>query len=136
MEVKVICWAVVEKDGKILLVQEKKEHCKGKWNYPAGRLDLDEDIFSAAVREVKEETGLDVELEGLIGIYQHKSIRGNCIVMIHFKASVIGGEMKHNEDELLDVRWFTPEEMRKLDLRSGDITQDIRGLEEEGTAPA
>ena len=67
-DVKVIVGAVIEKEGKYLLVQEAKESCRGKWNLPAGHLDPGETMADGAKREAKEETGCEVELTGVCQI--------------------------------------------------------------------
>ena len=74
----IVVGVVLEKDGKFLLVQEGKVDI-GEWNIPAGWLDLNEDIMAGAIRETKEETGLDVELTGFLGIYAGCKIRDNKI---------------------------------------------------------
>ena len=61
----IVVGGVLEKDGKYLLVQEAQERCRGKWSIPAGRLDMNETILDAAKREIKEESGLDVEFAKL-----------------------------------------------------------------------
>ncbi len=122
-EVKVVCGALVVKGNKLVLVQEKCTDY-GKWNFPAGHLDLDEDILSATKREVKEETNLDVKLDGLLGIYQHKNKNGDNVVRILFKASVVRGKLKHQQEELLDAKWFSFEDFAKMkdqELRSLDL---------------
>ena len=68
----IIVGGVLEKDGKYLLVQEAQEKCYGKWNLPAGHLDPNETIIEAAKREIKEESGLDVELTGVCQIGNRK----------------------------------------------------------------
>ena len=75
-----ICIAVIiEKNKKILLVQEvhnkSYERSRGLWTIPAGRVEEQETLTQAAKREVKEETGFDVELSGLIGVYQMSSLK-------------------------------------------------------------
>jgi len=55
----VITGALIARNGKILLIQENHEPDKGKWNIPAGKLDLGEDPFQAVAREVFEESGLN-----------------------------------------------------------------------------
>ena len=57
---KIIVGGVIEKDGKVLLVQEKQDECYGKWNIPAGHLDCNESIIEGARREIKEEVGIDI----------------------------------------------------------------------------
>ena len=125
--IKVVCGAIVFKEDRFVLVKEAQPHVYGKWSYPVGHLELDEDIIAATTREVKEETNLDVKLEGLIGVYEHNR-NGNNAIKFVFKASVIGGELKHQETELLDARWFSMEELDRLkdeELRMFDLRKTI-----------
>ena len=69
---KVIAGCVIEKDNKILMVQEGLDFCYGEWNYPAGHVDEFENITESAIREVKEETGLDVKLTSVLPICETK----------------------------------------------------------------
>lgn len=124
MKIKVVAGAVIEQDGKILLVKEAQPYVYGKWNFPAGHLDDDEDLFYCAIREVKEETNLDVKLVGLVGVYERKNQLGQNVVKFIYAACVVGGELKHQEGELLDAKWFTFEEFGKLkdeDMRTPDM---------------
>lgn len=123
----IVCGAIVSKGNKFVLVKEAQKHVYGKWNYPAGRLDLQEDIIAAGKREVKEETNLDVKFEGLIGIYEHND-NGDNVIKFIFSATVIGGELKPQEGELLDAKWFTFEEFSKLkdnEIRTLDLRKTI-----------
>jgi len=63
---------VIEKVNKILLVKRKYEPYKGDWCLPAGFMEYDESPEKCAIRETKEEINLDVELEGLFGVYSGK----------------------------------------------------------------
>lgn len=112
---KIIVGAVVEKDGKYLLVQEAKEKCRGKWNLPAGHLDPNETIMAAAKREVKEETGYDVTLTGVCQIGSRVSA-DEIFVSIIFKAEILDGEIAFDTKEILDVKWFSYDEV--LAMRS------------------
>lgn len=106
----VIVGGVVEKDGKYLLVQEAQEKCRGKWNIPAGHLDPNETIFDATKREVKEESGFDVELTGVCQIGNQK-LENDVFVSVVFSTKVLGGDINFNPDEILDAKWFTYEEI-------------------------
>lgn len=106
----VIVGGVVEKDGKYLLVQEAQEKCRGKWNIPAGHLDPNETIFDATKREVKEESGFDVELTGVYQIGNQK-LENDVFISVVFATKVIGGDIKFNPNEILDAKWFTYEEI-------------------------
>ena len=64
----IIVGGVIKENGKYLLVPEAHERCRGKWNLPAGHLDLGETVFEGAKREVLEECGLKVELTGIAHI--------------------------------------------------------------------
>lgn len=113
-KIEVICGAIIVEGDSFVMVQEGKESCRGKWNIPAGHLEIGEDIFEAALREVKEETNLDVKLEGLVGVYQDVSDEGVNIVKFIFKASKRCGDFKISGDEILDVKWITFDEFMSL----------------------
>lgn len=115
MDIHIACGAIIEKGGKILLVQEEKENVRGLWNNPAGLIDAGESIFDAAVREAKEETGFKVKLEGLIGIYQYFGGDGTLVIRFQFAASIISGKLKIPKGELLGAKWFTPSEILAMD---------------------
>lgn len=61
----IVAEVCVKKDNKILMVQENRKEKKGKWNMPAGKLEENEDIITAAIREVKEETNIDINIKEL-----------------------------------------------------------------------
>ena len=65
---KIIVGGIIEKDNKYLLIQEAKESVRGKWNIPAGKLEQNEYIIDGAKREIKEETGCNVLLTGILQI--------------------------------------------------------------------
>lgn len=110
---KVIAGCVVEKDNKILMVQEGLDFCYGQWNFPAGHVDEFENITDAAIREVKEETGLDVKLKGILPICETE-LRNETHIIIRFVAEVIGGEIKFDSNEILDVKWLNIEDIEKM----------------------
>ena len=107
MLLKIICGALVVKDNKFVIVQEAQGLVRGQWNIPAGHLETEENLHVGTIREIKEETGLDVKIEGLIGVYQHKSKLGNNVVGFYFYTSVSGGELKPDPEEIMDAKWVT-----------------------------
>lgn len=102
---KVIVGGVIEKDGKVLLVQEAQKRCYGKWNIPAGHLDFNETIMQGAIREIKEETGCDVELTGVVSI-QNRVLEDDIFITIVFSTKLINENIKYDENEILDVKWY------------------------------
>ena len=124
----IVAGVVLKQDGKYLLVQEKQPKVYGLWNLPAGHVDQGETIEAAAVREAKEEVGLDVELIGKIDIFQDPVTMSTKHA---FEAKIIGGQLKFPEDEILDARWFSFEEIQNMkdQLRSNWIFDSITMLE-------
>ena len=124
----IVCGVVIKKDGKYLLVQEKQPKAYGKWNLPGGRVDAGESLEQAAVREAKEESGYDVVLSGKLLTIHHAA---ELPVLNVFKADIVGGELKFPQDEILDAKWFTYDEIKKMEseLRNRDYV--IGGIEKE-----
>jgi NADH pyrophosphatase NudC (nudix superfamily) len=116
----IVAGCVLEKDGKYLLVQERQQKVYGKWNLPAGRVDIGETIEQAAIRETLEETGYQVKLVKKLRIEHDDATRP---VLHSFKANITGGNLKFQEDELLDAQWFTFAEIEKLQT-DGKIRAD------------
>lgn len=105
---------LIEHEGKFLLGKRNKINAQGKWIIPGGKVEWGETIEEAGVRELKEETGLDVEIVSRIG---HKEIIAtehdyHRIVFFHL------GKSKHLNirvcDDLSDAKFFTIEEIKKL----------------------
>jgi ADP-ribose pyrophosphatase YjhB (NUDIX family) len=93
--------AVIQ-DDKILLKQREGFET---WILPGGSIEVGESIAQAAIRETKEETGLDVQLTGLAGIYSRLgNFLGGHVVL--FTGRSIGGEIKCQAGEIIEVRWF------------------------------
>jgi len=111
VKVFIVAGVVIEKDGKFLLVQEKQPKCYGQWNLPAGRVEEGLSIEETAIKEAKEETGFDVELLEKLGIFQDST---ETPVKHSFTAKIVSGEPRFSKDELLDVRWFTLEEIEAM----------------------
>jgi ADP-ribose pyrophosphatase YjhB (NUDIX family) len=91
-------------DDQLVLVRRAIEPGYGLWVFPGGYVDRGETVTGAAVREAREESGLDVHIEGLVNIY---SYGGRAPIIIVYAASVIGGELC-GDDECLEARLFNP----------------------------
>lgn len=89
-------------ENKILLTQRDDFET---WILPSGGVEDGESIAQAAIRETKEETGLDVELTRLVGVYSRLSNMSPGY-MVLFAARPIGGEIKCQEGETIAVKWF------------------------------
>ena len=89
-------------DNKILLTQRDDFET---WILPGGGVEEGESVAQAAIRETKEETGLDVELTRLVGIYFRKSRLFDDHIVL-FIAKPAGGEIKCQPGETIAVEWF------------------------------
>ena len=119
----VIVGCLIEKNGKFLLVKEG-----GKWNQPAGWLELREDIIRGAQREVEEETGLQIKITGFLGVYnlikQKKEKTLHAIKFI-FLAKSINDKIK--SEKALEKNWFTAKKIQALknQLWDMDVLKEI-----------
>lgn len=103
---------LIVKDGKFLLIEEGKPGRKGLFNLPGGHVEAGETLVEAAIREAKEESGYDVELTGVVGIYQSIFEYGNFSGPV-FCARIIGGQAALSKEHP-SQRWVTYDEL--LDL--------------------
>lgn len=110
----IVAGCVIKKDNKILMVQEANEKYYGQWNFPAGHVDEGESIMEGAIREVKEETGCDVKLTGLLPI---KTVYQTDIptLIVEFTAEIINENIKFDKNEILDVKWIDIEDIKNMD---------------------
>jgi 8-oxo-dGTP diphosphatase len=99
---KLVAGALFELDGGVLLVQRDIEPGFGKWTFPGGFVERGERAEAAAEREVLEETGLEVRVFGIVGLYSYE---GQIPAIAVFRADVIGGEPVPL-DETMDVGIF------------------------------
>jgi len=113
----VVSACLIKKNNKYLLVQEAQPKAYGLWNLPAGHVDKGETIHDAAIREAKEETGYDVGLLKEVAVLHEEAISA---VKHVFSADVTGGEILLKNDEILDVKWLTFEEIKTINS-SGKI---------------
>ena len=91
----VIAVAIIEKDSKLLMVQEGREDVRGKWNVPAGHANFGEDPVNAVKREAKEETGLDVEPQSLVRIHVFRDKdSGSLTLRFNIRCEVKGGKFE------------------------------------------
>ena len=113
---------LVAKDEKILLIKRKHEPFKGKYALPGGFVEYGETVEQAAVRECKEETGIDVELEGLLGVYSDpgRDPRWHIISVVFFGSAKKGKPTASNETE--DVGYRSLKEIENMELASDHET--------------
>jgi 8-oxo-dGTP diphosphatase len=128
MDMFCVALVLVQQDRRTLLIQEAKELYLGRWNLPGGRLEPGESLADAAVREAREESGLEVRLRGLLCMDQLIA-DGSGIpdrLRFVFAGEAVGGALKTTADEhSLQARWVTRDELAALDLRTPMIERVI-----------
>jgi ADP-ribose pyrophosphatase YjhB (NUDIX family) len=117
--------ALIYSGEQILLVQRGKEPLAGYWSLPGGAVEAGERLSEALLREVREETGLEVRVVRFGEIFERimTDDAGRVeyhYVLIDYVCEVIGGDLKAGSDSA-DVRWFSPEEWKQVPVTSGTI---------------
>ena len=79
---------MVAQEGKLLLHRRAIDPGRGRWSFPSGYVDLGESPTTAAIREAKEETGYDVHLNGLVGVY---ASHDRPVVLVVYSGEIVGG---------------------------------------------
>ncbi len=97
-------------DNKILLIKRNTHPFVGFWALPGGRMDPGETIEQTVIREVKEETGLDVKIVGVVGEYVEKGVREDIDYEYYptcFVVQLVGGELKKQDSEIQEMKLFS-----------------------------
>lgn len=116
-DTRLAAYAVVVDEQDRLLLALWNEVAEPLWTLPGGGVDLHESIEDGVVREVREETGYDVELDGLLAVDtreippERRRLSGTDrwlrAVRVLYRAHVVGGELAHERDGSTDeARWF------------------------------
>ena len=121
--------AVID-NGKILLTKREDFEV---WCLPGGGVEDGESLAEAAIREAKEETGVDVELTGLVGVYSRIGGMWNDVHAVLFAAHPVGGELKVQPGETVEVGYFPFDDIPDEVLfghkkRIQDAIHNVRGI--------
>jgi 8-oxo-dGTP diphosphatase len=117
---KVGVGVLLVENGRLLLTRRAMNPEKGKWSLPAGFVDRGEDPRETAVRETREETGLEVTIAGLVDVYYNPPGQGGASIFILYRATCIGGHLQAGDDAD-DARFFPLNALPELAFAS---TQD------------
>ena len=116
--------AVIKDDaGRLLLIKRGHEPAAGRWSIPGGRIEAGESDVDALVREVREETGLEVAAGRLLGAVQRPGLAGAVVDIRDYLAVVTGGELAAGDDAA-DARWVPAAQLALMDAR-GELTSGL-----------
>ena len=105
------CGCIIIEDNRVLLVK----HQKGHWGFPKGHVEENETEMETAIREVKEETNLDVEIvDNKRYTEEYITDKGNEKEVVYFYAKKIGGEIYSQEEEVSETKWFSFEDALQI----------------------
>lgn len=107
------CDMILIEDGKVLLIKRGREPFLGQWAIPGGRIEDDETAEDCLRREMKEETGLDVEPVKLIGLYSDPGRDPRKVIAAPYLVRRIGGQLKAGDDAA-EAAWFPLDDIPRL----------------------
>lgn len=119
---------IKNENGEILL---QRRSDKNKWGFPGGAMEIGEAASETALREIKEETGLDVEITNLIGIYtdyHDEYPNGDCAqtISIFLEFKIVGGCIDETNAETLELKYFSVDNFPELvNKQHSDVYRDI-----------
>lgn len=115
--------AIVLDKGALLLVKRDREPAKGQWSLPGGRVESGETLREALVREVREETGVEVDVDGLIGVAERIVRDDDGEIAFHYVildyACTPRSTMVTPGDDASEARWVPVGELSDLHLTAG-----------------
>jgi 8-oxo-dGTP diphosphatase len=111
---------VTDEQGRLLMIQRGHDPGAGLWSIPGGRIEPGETDAQALVREMLEETNLQVKVGSLIGSVQRQGLGGAVIDIRDYAATVTGGTLRAGDDAA-DARWVAAAELARLEVTEGLI---------------
>jgi 8-oxo-dGTP diphosphatase len=99
--------AVIEHEGQLVMIRRSEAPLADYWAPPAGYVECGESVPDAVRREAREECGLDIALDGLIGVYSQADVD---VLIVAYRAHSTGGQLRAGDDAS-DVRLFAAEQL-------------------------
>ncbi len=106
--------AICVRDGELLLIRRRNDPARGRWSLPGGRVEAGELLADALVREVREETGLQIAVGELAGILEVP--QDTHYVILDYFATVEGSSTPLAADDATEARWVALGDVARMDL--------------------
>ena len=133
--------AVIVQGGEVLIVKRKYDPLAGQWSLPGGGVELGETLEDAVVREMREETGLDIEVGPVIEVFDRITRDSNGDVRYHFVLVdylcwPVGGELRASSD-VEDARFVDPADLPQynLTLKANQVIERALELDQQAPRP-
>ena len=112
---------IIDEQNRVLLTRRCIEPFCGQWVMPGGKIDHGEPLLEALHREVREEVGLDVHIDGLLDVYEHVSIgvKSDHYVILYYRAHPITLELTPNQGEVTEALWVGAKNFIRYNMTPG-----------------
>lgn len=112
---------IIDDDGRVLLTRRSIPPFLDQWVMPGGKIDLGEPIVEALKREVHEEVGLEVEVSGLIDVFEHLTPGDeNChFVILYYRCRPLYCDIVRNEHEVAEAAWVSWQNLVEYNMPAG-----------------
>ena len=119
------CDMILIEDGKMLLIKRAYDPFKGMWAIPGGKIEDYETAEQCAKREMKEETGLDIGLIRMTGLYSDPGRDPRKVIAAAYLVKRIGGNVRAGDDAG-EAKWFSLDSLPKLAADHGKMIEDAK----------
>jgi 8-oxo-dGTP diphosphatase len=102
---------IIDEQQRVLLTRRCIEPFCGLWVMPGGKIDHGEPLLEALHREVREEVGIEVQVEGLLDVYEHVAVgeRRDHYVILYYRARPLSTQLQVNTSEVTEAHWVSVE---------------------------
>lgn len=112
---------IVDDESRVLLTRRNVAPFRDMWVMPGGKIDLGEPILKALHREVREEVGLEVEVEGLVDVFEHLSPgeENDHFIILFYRCRPLYCDIRHNRDEVAEACWVERRDLGSYAMPDG-----------------
>jgi 8-oxo-dGTP diphosphatase len=112
---------IIDEEKRVLLTRRCIPPFCDQWVMPGGKIDLGEGIIEALHREVREEVGIEIRVEGLIDVFEHLKVgsKNDHFVILYYRAAPLSVELRPNGAECTEAIWVHRDQLPTFDLTPG-----------------
>jgi 8-oxo-dGTP diphosphatase len=112
---------IIDDDERVLLTRRNIAPFKDMWVMPGGKIELGEPILKALHREVREEVGLEVEVEDLVDVFEHLSpgADNDHFIILYYRCRPVSCDIRRNHDEVAEAHWVERWELQNYRMPDG-----------------